>query len=356
MRRYTVLLLVCYCAMSSYAQTTARFADSIRSSYKIPELSYAVVSADSILEMRALGVRKISTHFTATLHDRFRIGSNTKEITGFIAAQLVQQDKLSWDTKFFDLYPELAATARKEYRYLTLLNLLSFRTKLFPYTYTNSTPRKGDFNGDETQQRYQFAKWMFQQPPIHSRDSVCFSNLSYVAAGMMLEKASAKSYKQLVNELGNTLDIDFQFGQPNEKDSLQTWGHNSTLTPEGPSDNYKLNWLLAAGNINTTLPGYAKFVRLQLKGLQGRSTLLPKSIFDFLHFGLRQFAVGWFHDIDKKGRAYSWHIGNPGTFLSVVYIFPKEDRAFILFANVQNEQAEEGLTMLYNELQRKYCK
>lgn len=354
MRHLGFTLLFIICAATSLGQDTRTFADSIRRHYKIPELSYAVVTADSILEMHALGVRKYKTSLKATLNDRFRIGSNTKEITGFIAAQLVQQGKLSWDTRFFDLFPELATSTRKEYLHYTLLNLLSFRTKLFPYTYTNAIPTKGDFTGDEMQQRYQFTKWLFQQPPVRRNDSVCFSNLSYVAAGLMLEKASDKSYKQLVTELGKTLNIDFGFGQPNEHDSFQTWGHNASLIPEGPSDNYKLNWLLPAGNINATLPGYAKFIQLQLLGLQGRSTLLPRSTFQFLHFGLPQFAVGWFWNTDEKGRRYSWHFGNPGTFLTGVYIFPDVGRAIIIFANIQSDQTEDGMSILDNELRRKY--
>jgi CubicO group peptidase (beta-lactamase class C family) len=357
MLRYILIVSIIISAKASFAQsTTAAFADSIRRAYKIPELSYAVVSSDSILELHALGLRKVNTRLRASLNDRFRIGSNTKAITGFIAAQQVKEHKLSWDTKFFDLFPEMAAGACKEYLHLTLLDLLSFRTKLFPYTYTNAKPVKSDFSGNEEQQRYQFAKWMFTQPPVRRTDSVCFSNLGYVAAGLMLEKASGKPYKQLVAELGSQLGIDFGFGQPNDKDPLQTWGHNASLQPEAPGDNYKLSWLLAAGNVNATLPGYAKFIQLQLKGIRGQSPILTKEEFDFLHYGLTQFAVGWFWDKDEKGRRYSWHIGNPGTFFTKVYVFKDCNRAFLLFANAQTDQVDEGMTVLYNELKRRYCK
>lgn len=101
MRIPLIIMLIAVAGKVSYAQSTAAFADSIRRKYNIPELSYAVVSSDTVLEMQALGVRKINTQLTASLSDRFRIGSNTKAITGFIAALLVQQGKISWDTKFF---------------------------------------------------------------------------------------------------------------------------------------------------------------------------------------------------------------------------------------------------------------
>jgi CubicO group peptidase (beta-lactamase class C family) len=39
-------------------------------------------------------------------------------------------------------------------------------------------------------------------------------------AGMMMEKAAGKPYKQMVKDLGGTLGIDFEFGQPNNTDTL----------------------------------------------------------------------------------------------------------------------------------------
>ena len=75
-------------------QTTIDFADSIRIKYKIPELVFAVVSADTIIEFQALGVQRINTDFKAKPDDRFHIGSNTKAITSFISALLVEQGKI----------------------------------------------------------------------------------------------------------------------------------------------------------------------------------------------------------------------------------------------------------------------
>jgi CubicO group peptidase (beta-lactamase class C family) len=335
-------------------QATIAFADSIRKQYNIPEIGFAVVTSDKILELNTIGVKKVNTLLTADINDKFRIGSNTKAITGFIAAQLVRQNKISWDTKFFDLFPELKTKSNRAYHNLTLLNLLTFRTKLFPYTYTYSEPTQDQFSGNEEQQRYQFTAWFFQQKPIKSKDSVNFSNLGYIAAGQMLEKASGKSYKELVTDLGQQLGISFGFGNPNSTDTLQPWGHNKDLIPEPLGENYKLNWLLPAGNINVSLPDYAKFIQVQLKGLSGQSELLTKEEFNFLHFGLTKFAVGWFWQTDVNNQTYSYNIGNPGTFLTKVFVFKDLDRAFILFANSQTADTDTGLNIIYDELKRKY--
>ena len=335
-------------------QTTIAFADSIRKLYKIPELGYAVVSSSEILELTTIGIKRINTSIIAEPNDKFRIGSNTKAITGFIAALLVKQKKINWDTKFFDLFPELKTKSNRAYYNLTLLNLLTFRTKLFPYTYTNSEPTQDQFSGNEEDQRYQFATWFFQHKPVKSKDSINFSNLGYIAAGQMLEKASGKPYKEMVIDLGHQLGINFGFGNPNAIDTLQPWGHDKDLNPEAPGNNYKLNWLLPAGNINVSLPDYAKFIQLQLKGLSGKSDLLTKDEFNFLHFGLTKFSVGWFWMTDEHNQIYSYNIGNPGTFLTKVYVFKDIDRAFILFTNSQTTDTDTGLNILYEELKRKY--
>jgi CubicO group peptidase (beta-lactamase class C family) len=356
MFRLFVILLFLFIGKHAYGQSARSFADNIRKTRGIPELAYAVVSADSVYDMQVLGVRKRDTKLQARSSDRFRIGSNTKAVTGLLAAILVKDDKIDWDTKFFDLFPEMKAESRKEYYNYTLLDLLSFRTKLIKYTYTDPLPVKSQFSGNEEKQRYQFTQWILRQPPVLTSNEVSFSNPGYVAAGLMLEKVSGKSYKQLVKELGRQLGIEFDFGQPNVKDISQTWGHNAALTPEPPADNYKLNWLLPAGNINLTLPDYVKFIQLQLMGLQGRSGMLNKQEFEFLHYGRPGFAVGWFWEQDAGRRMVSSSSGNPGTFLASVYVFRDEDKAFILLSNAQTDNTSAGLTNLYEELRRRYLR
>jgi CubicO group peptidase (beta-lactamase class C family) len=354
MKKAIVLLLAFFISVHGDAQKMWAFADSIRRTHHIPELGYAVVTSEGVLELEVLGVRKIKTQLRAERTDRFRIGSNTKAITSFIAAQLVEQRKIAGNANFFDFFPEMKEKSRPEYFGLTLIDLLSFRTRLISYTYTNRHPTRDQFSGDEQAQRRQFVAWCLQQPPATNTYPYYVSNPDYVAAALMLEKASGKSFEELVQELGRDLGISFGFGQPNSRDSNQPWGHNAKLVPEPPGDSYKLSWLEAAGNINVSLPDYAVFIQEQLKGLQGKSRLLPKSEFNTMHFGFSGFAVGWFWDRDKADRRYSYNVGNPGSFLSKVYVFPGDDRAFILFANAQTDEADEGLAALYAKLRQAF--
>lgn len=74
-----------------------------------------------------------------------------------------------------------------------------------------------------------------------------------------------------------------------------------------------------------------------------------------MHYGLPEFAVGWNWYIDEATSfKYSFHKGNPGTFLTKVYLCKDLDRAYILFANIQSDEAEKGLNLLLDQLKKKY--
>jgi CubicO group peptidase (beta-lactamase class C family) len=353
-RLFSILILLSF-STTTFGQLNGSFADSIRLEYKIPELAYAVVSSDSIFEIQTLGVQRVNSKFKANINDKFRIGSNTKTVTSYISAVLVKQGKIQWDTKFFDLYPELKAQSNSAYYDFTLQDFLTFRANLIKWSYDNGTPIKKEIKGNNQQQRYEFVSWILQQNPITEKQTTYWSNPSYVAVGLMLEKATGKNYETLVHELGKELGIEFGFGQPNLNDRNQPWGHDENLELEKPYLNYKLNWLSSAGNINVSLPDYAKFIQLQLQGLWGKSKVLTAEEFEYMHFGLPEFSFGWKWYVDENTNLrYSFHEGNPGSFLAKAFICKETDKAFILFTNVQSDEADKGLKILLEELKRKY--
>jgi CubicO group peptidase (beta-lactamase class C family) len=351
-------LFILSCTLLSLAvqgQSALAWIDSIRIKYKISELGYAVLSSDSVIAMDVLGVQNSNTRRKGGLNDRFRIGSNTKTITGYIAALLVKQKKIEYETKFFDLFPELKQQSNSMYRNVTLQDLLTFRAPLIGWTYTNTKPSKEEVRGNEQEQRYEFVSWVLKQPPDTVKKEIYWSNPAYVAAGLMLEKASGMTYELLVKEFSKSLGIDLQFGQPNFGNKNQPWGHNGNSEPERPANNYKLNWLSSAGNLNVSIPDYSKFVQLQLQGLLGKSKVLAREEFVRMHYGLPVFSFGWLiYEDEETHHKYSYHKGNPGTFLSQVFICPETNRAFVFFANVQSAEAEKGLEVLFSTLRKAY--
>ncbi len=93
MYRILFLTSILFFKISS-AQNLEKLADSIITKNEIPEMTFAVVTKDSILIQRTIGHHKI-TEFkdkqNANSSDLFHLGSNTKAITGFISAHLVEK-------------------------------------------------------------------------------------------------------------------------------------------------------------------------------------------------------------------------------------------------------------------------
>ncbi|AZB32309.1 class A beta-lactamase-related serine hydrolase [Chryseobacterium bernardetii] len=178
-------------AYSLIAQTISDKIDSIRIRYQIPALEIAVISSDSIL-MKALGTNKVNSNVQVTLQNRFHLGSNTKAITSFIAADLVSQGKINWNTDFFHLFPELKAKQNQS-KSLTLINLLNFKAPLAPFSYDTYIPESVVITGTNQEQRYNIAKYLLTQKAVKkNNDDLYLTNLGYVLAGLMLEKVSNK--------------------------------------------------------------------------------------------------------------------------------------------------------------------
>lgn len=330
-------------------------ADSIRIKYKIPEFAYAVLSSDTIFEIRTSGVQRVNSSFQAKLGDRFHIGSNTKAITSFIAALLVEQGKIKWNTKIFDLFPELKINSKLIYDNVTLQDLLTFRGKLPSYSYGNEEPARAQITGDNAHQRYLLMQYFLSQQAMEEENGLTASNADYVVAGLMLEKASKKSYKTLVMEFGESVGITFGFDYPNRTDVLQPWGHDSNLQPLAPFDQYKLNWLLSAGNINVSLPDYIKFIQLLLKGLRGESEILSHKKVDQLLYGCPVFSFGWFNEMDKKTKHHiAYNQGNAGAFITEVHLIKESNRAYVIFTNAATSDTEKGIAVLLDKLEAHY--
>lgn len=348
-------------SLSVKSQDLSDFADNIRKEYKIPEIGYAVVTSDSILEMNILGFKRAGTTIKADPDDRFHLGSNTKAITGFIAALLVKQKKVDWETKFFDLNPELKSNSKPAYYDMTLVDLLTHKARIQPFTDGDEYPNPivGKFKGDKSTQRYKFVEWVLTLEPVKSEERISYSNAGYSAAAVMLEKASGKSWENLVLDLGEKLGVRFSFSWPNINDPSQPWGHwgvDDKLIPTGPDDSYRLSWVEPAGDLNMNLPDYAKFIQLQLLGLNGRSSLLSKAEFELLHYGVPEpdhYSIGWSWAINQKGQHISAFNGSAETFFCFAYIIRDIDMAYVVFANCGSEQAATGVRKLLAYLIKK---
>ncbi len=158
-------------------------------------MAFGVANCDGILLSGSLGVRETGTTNLVSIDDRFHIGSLGKGLLAFMAGKLVDEGKISWRTKFFDLFPEMKATARKEFHEIDLKDLLSHRARLNHFNDWQAQEPIDKYNALHPQDRFSGPKFanfaMTLEPEKHGPgDSYKYSTLGYLLASLMLEKAS----------------------------------------------------------------------------------------------------------------------------------------------------------------------
>lgn len=347
------LIFGLFCFQSGYCQFLSEKADSIRLKYKIPGLVYAVVKKDAILDMNTLGLtRKDGSPITK--NSLFAFGSCSKAVTSLVASDLVSKGVLTYETKFFDLFPEFKQSSDTSYLHITLLNLLSHRAHIQPLTGQNNEklPEKL-LNDTSIDCRYNLAKWVFGQKRFDEGKAYHYSNGGYTLVGLMLEKVTGKSWERLVSDFMTSKGIKVSFEYPNVKNPNDVWFHTDKLRPVKPSKNFEsgCNKPIAPGGlVFMSIVDASKYLQLQLNGLFDLSDPVRQMSFEFMHYGLPEYSLGWVW-AENEGNRFSAHQGNiAGWSFCDIRIYAKQQLGIIVMANAGNNDAMTGVIELRRKL------
>ncbi|MGI4875609.1 MAG: serine hydrolase domain-containing protein [Janthinobacterium lividum] len=356
---------LCLAAVASRAQQqlppVAHYVvDSLLRARRLPALAVAVIEPGRI-RYAIGGVRRKDQPGPAQLTDFWHLGSNTKAITSFVAARLVERGQMRWDSRLLDVVPELRGHVRPEYAGLTLDALLSHRAGIRPYNTGAEIQELPPFTGPISQQRLQFAQFVLQQSPVPPTTApYTYSNAGYALAALMLERTAHRSWEAQVARTCRRLHLPERLGFPNRTGTAQPWGHwqatatDTSLTALGPDLPYRIQPVLApAGDVAMPLPDYARFVQLHLQGLLGHANYLRAATYQTLHFGHPAYAYGWgVGQVAATGAPVSSHDGSAGTFFCHTIIYPGEQVAFVVVTNAGGEAAEQACYALRRRLRK----
>lgn len=341
------------------AQNFTEIAETIMKKDSIPEMTFAIITKDSILIKKTLGhhkIKEIKEKSNAKISDFFHLGSNTKAVTGFIAASIVESKKIEWSTKFFDLFPELKNESNPEYFDVTLEDLLSHRAKIQPFTSGAEYQKLPKFSGSKQQKREKFVEYILTLPTVENNNIYNYSNAGYSVAALMLERATGKSWEKLATKiLKIKLNIDFAFGWPNRNFKDQPFGHwkeNGKLVSISANTDYDLSFAEPAGDLSMNIDSYAKFIQLNIQGLSGKDNFLKSETYRFLHNAKDEYAIGW-GNYTKNDEQISEHSGSDGTFFSYAQIDRKNLMGYIVIVNNASENAQKGVFEMIKKLKNK---
>jgi CubicO group peptidase (beta-lactamase class C family) len=312
--------------------------ETVRLKHGVPALGGAIVTGKGLEALGVAGVRKAATDVAVTAADEWHLGSDTKAMTAAMIGSLVEQGKLKWESTVGEVFPDLAPSMEPALQKVTLLHLLTHRAGLPANLPWGLVPR----TGTTREQRLAVIKMLASIKPVAEPGvKYLYSNLGYVIAGAMAEKAADASWEELMRKLifeplGMARAGFGGVGTPGEID--QPWGHGEDGKPvnkNGPDvDNPPV--LGPAGTVHCPLGDWAKFVADELRGARGEKALLKPGTYKILQtppFG-GDYALGWLVvDREWGGGLVLSHSGSNTMNFAVVWIAPARDFAVLVVCN-----------------------
>lgn len=306
----------------------------------VPSLAAAAIVEGKIVSVGASGIRKKGAAETVAVTDKYHIGSCTKSMTAVLAAMLVEQGKLKWDTTISDVFSDI--DVHQGYQDVALRQLL-----------TNTGGVSGDIEpklwaelwkakGSPTAQRLQLVTGILSKPPSYQPGTKFeYSNSGFSVAGAMLEKVTNEAYEDLLTRmLFVPLAMNSAgFRAPASKGLIdQPYGHTKKIfrvkpvEPEPAGDNPAA--IAPAGAVHCSVIDFAKYAQFHL-GTIG-DDLVSKESRNILHTAPegREYSMGWgVTDRDWAGGRALTHAGSNTTFYTVIWIAPKKRFAAVAMCN-----------------------
>ncbi len=325
--------------------------ERVRARFDVPALAGAVVTSKELIALGVAGFRERGKPTKVTTQDKFHLGSCTKSMTATLAAMLVEDGKISWDTTLGKQFPDIPLD--KDWAGVTLAQLLSHTggvtndlTAYAPLGLQISVK-----NEPTRQLRKKLLHGVTRKAPLTRPGSTFeYSNNGYGLAAAMLEKATDKSWEDLIQErLFHPLKMPSAgFGPPCQPDELDhPRGHDAGGNVAKGVDNPPSYG--PAGTVHATLPDWSRYLQLHLQLNQGRTGLILKhEATRALHTpeeGTKDgYALGWF--VTKRPWSKGpllHHNGTNTVWFCWTWLALEEDFAVLAACNQGGEKAQKAV-------------
>ncbi len=157
-----------------------KIVDRSLSKFGLPSAAVVLISPDSLLHMEIQGVRRLNSEEDVSSKSFYHIGSCSKSVLAVIAAKLVEEHKIEWDSRFFEIVPELINSSLADYHEITLEDL--FMCKAGIMGFTDGSDDFPSIDTTSSNARYEFMSWLVSQPPASKKANGKFG-FSYSNAG-----------------------------------------------------------------------------------------------------------------------------------------------------------------------------
>ena len=337
-----------------------RYAARVMQTFETPGMAVAIVEQGKPGVVRTYGVKRMGETAKVDEHSLFAIGSTTKAFTAALLAMLVDEGKLTWDTKVSDVLPGFKMYDPYATSEMTVRDLLVHRSGLglgagdllfYPPTTLSSA---------DIVQRLRYIK-----PATSFRSAYAYDNLLYVVAGQVIEAVTQSSWhdamrQRILKPLGmndTSTFSDVPAGVNRAWPHLRMSEVARGIGPIGPLDKPTvLDNSAAAGSLNASGADVVRWLELQLsRGLDPRTntrlfseaqskemwtpqTLIPVAPapkgMELTQANFRAYALGW-GTSDYRGERILAHGGGVPGFVCTFVVVPNRNVAFAVLTNAE---------------------
>jgi CubicO group peptidase (beta-lactamase class C family) len=345
-----------------------RYAKRVMDTFEVPGMVVTIVERGKPPIVRPYGVRRLGEPATVDDQTLFAIGSTTKAFTSTLIAQLVDEGKLTWDTKVADVLPGFRLYDPYASSEATIRDILTHRTGLKAYSGDLLFFPPTDFTRAEVVHKLRYLK-----PGTSFRSTFAYDNLMYLVAGQLIESVTGSSWDDTLRQR-IFLPLGMQRASASSvlpPGTNRAWPHARTsgefhgdgpqvaLAAPMPADN-----VAPAGSINLSGTDMVRWLEVQLgRGLDPRTgkriygeaqaremwspqivipiSPLPKPL-ALAQPNFRAYALGWLAT-DYRGHRVVAHDGLVDGMYTRITILPDCDVAFAIMANVEDSEVPRAI-------------
>jgi CubicO group peptidase (beta-lactamase class C family) len=353
--------------------------------YRLPAIAAAAVVGGKTVAAGAVGTRRSGTTIPVTLDDRFHIGSDTKAMTALLAAMLIEQGKLRWESTVADVFPELTGKMASRVGGVRIDQLLS---------HTSGIPSDNDAQDkllldsyDQThlnldEMRYWIVERLIAMPlESEPGERFAYANMGYVLAGAIIERLYRSTWEELVaTRIFDPLGLKTAgFGPPATLGRIDApLGHR--LFPDGTvkamlagpnGDNPEM--LGPAGTVHMSILEFATGAGWNAgQGRRAPALVTPETLRK-LHTPVvdipvrpdaqpgtpppGKYGLGWGTvSVPFAPEPLIFHGGSNQMNLAYIMLQPDADFAMVMATNISGESPDDALRAVAEELYRRFAK
>lgn len=321
--------------------------EQVLKDWDLPGMAIGIVKDGELIFSKGYGVMELGKTGTPDENTLFAIASNTKAFTAAMLAMLVQEGKISWNDPVRQYLPWFEVYDPWVSNEATIRDLLSHRIGL------------GTFSGDVVWYKSDLTAREIVGAAKHLpkafdfRSGYGYSNLMYLAAGLVIEEVTGKSWIENVHErILDPLGMDRTIVSPAD---LALKGNFATPHAQKDDKNIPIEWedwtvVAPMGGLISSVKDVAQWMIFNMNhGIWGEDTLLtptsinlmwtPHSNFVVNHTRPQDFnrhfnayGLGWGLS-DYHGRLSVGHTGGYDGMISEVRMIPDEKLGVVVLTN-----------------------